>query len=433
MVIDTAIVGGGFSGLMVLYHLAQNARPGDQIFIFEPKERLGPGLAYATKNPHHFLNVPAGNMSALPENQNHFVSWLGINGIKGIAGDYMPRCLYGEYLSDIGHTAFVRAADRGAAARHVRENVIKIEPAAPGEYNIRVANGALYRARRVVLALGNFPPTAKTTTDEKTVNDVWSFDYTTLAGNEGPVLVLGSGLTMVDVLISLRDDGYAGPVTALSRHGFLPHIHDDGPGTVSSTVESLAQNGTGLKTLMRAMRREAKLCAECGISWQRVFDRWRPHLPMLWGNLELKDRRRFFRRLFTLWNIHRHRMAPAIGDFVQQERNSGALRILSSSSTPAALMEGAIRIFDCRGPSYDLSMSTDSLLASLRQSGIITPDPAGWGISIDNESRAVGPFSKSIHVAGPWGIGARLENTAVPELRKQAAQIAADINQNTSH
>lgn len=398
---DIAIVGGGFSGLLTLVHLVARAPAGARYAVFEPRAQLGQGLAYGTTQPVHLLNVPAGGMSAFPDDPDHLVRWLG-GAWK--SGDYIPRMLYARYLSDIAEGMFRQAGEKGVTVDHIRASASDIDG------GVKSAD-EFYPARRVLLALGNLPARRS----EKDADaDVFSFDYSALG--TGPVAIIGTGLTMVDTLLSLRAAGYAGKVVAVSRRGLLPRVHDDSSFDYTSQAATLAAQPQKLLSLMRAFRAEAASCVSAMGSWQPAFKPWRPHLPALWQGLPLRDKKRFLDKLFTLWGIHRHRMAGSIGAQVAAELEAGTLEIRQGSAKSVA--HGFEKVFDCRGPGYDMTRVDNPLMEKLLARGVVRPHATGWGIE---------PVAPPLYAVGTLLIGQRLETTAVPELRGQAQRVAEEL------
>ncbi len=409
---DIAIIGGGFSGLMTLAHLVAQGPAGARYAVFEPRVRLGEGLAYGTRQTVHLLNVPAAGMSAFGDNPEHLLRWLASPAGRAAAqdldvaqswtgGDYIPRALYARYLGGIAEETLRQAAAKDIAIDHIRAPAIDIDG------GVRTDDD-FYPARRVLLALGNMPARRA---EAGVVTDVFNFDYSSLG--QGPVAIIGTGLTMVDTLLSLRAGGYQGKVVALSRRGQLPQAHDDSAFDYASQAPALAAAPQKLFALMRAFRSEASSCMKAMGSWQPAFKPWRPHLPALWEGLSVRDKKRFLDRLFTLWGVHRHRMAGSIGAAVKAELAAGTLEISRGSSA-----SGFEKVFDCRGPGYDMTKVDSPLMQTLLKRGIVKPHATGWGID---------PVAPPLYAVGTLLIGQRLETTAVPELRGQAKAVAGAL------
>ena len=446
-IFDVVIIGGGFSGLMALHHLVRTGSSGSLFAIVEPDENLGHGLAYCTANPRHLLNVPAGNMSALPDQPDHFVKWLlSENGHKasnaiGIdrawqSGDYVPRCLYAGYLDDIALETYHVAKIRGIIVRHLRQKAADIEQShSSGLYRVELEDEHTLQSRTILLATGNLSAN-DTGRIPDLVTDPWRYDYTSIHNESGTVAVIGTGLTMVDTALSLREAGFAGKILAVSRRGLLPEVHHDTPAVNKAPSFSPAAAPEKLIPLMQFLRGEAKSYLSNQIVWQRVFDRWRPHVAAVWGKLDTDDRNRFFDRLFTLWNIHRHRMAPEVGAFVDRELATGGLKILKGNVQVLPSEDGFCltvgeqqhvvkKVFDCRGTCYDVSLSGNRLIQNLYRKGLIQQHETGWGIKISGDLQVMpSGLDGSFLTIGAAMIGARLETTAVPELRQQAQKAA---------
>ena len=152
-----AIVGGGFSGAMVAVQLARQAGPKPpRVVLFEKTDRLARGLAYGTHCDQHLLNVPAGLMSALPDEPTHFLDWLRARDPSAQHGTFAPRRVYGDYLEELLTTTAKASATR---IDFVRDEVVDLEIGeGSGSANLSTRQGSRLAADRVVLALGHPMP-----------------------------------------------------------------------------------------------------------------------------------------------------------------------------------------------------------------------------------------------------------------------------------
>lgn len=305
-----AIVGAGYTGALLAANLIRSAGTPLALTLIDPAADRGPGLAYTTPSGSHLLNVRAANMSAYADQPRHFVEWLARRG-DGADGEtaFVPRVVYGDYLCEV-----LAQARRGAPA-HVEVSDVydRVEDIAEeaGVVVLRLGGGAELRADEAVLCLGNFPPspppgvTADLAASPRFVGNPW--DFAAIAGlpKDRPVLVLGTGLTMVDAVLALDDAGHPGPFLALSRRGLRPQVH--APVAAPAEVFDPDRLPTRTADLVRRVREAAGRT-----EWRAVVDSLRPYTHRLWQGLPLEERRRFLRHVRPYWDIHRHRIAPAV-------------------------------------------------------------------------------------------------------------------------
>jgi uncharacterized NAD(P)/FAD-binding protein YdhS len=259
---------------------------------------------------------------------------------------------------------------------------------------------------------------------------------------DAPVLLVGTGLTMVDTVVALLDAGHIGPIHALSRHGLLPQRHS----SLSAAPIALATPlPTGLSALMRFIRCEIACSQEAGIGWQSVIDALRPSIQILWRGLSVSERGRFLRHLRALWDVHRHRMPPAVADRIAAAQTSHQLRIHAGRITGLSIEDGAAnvsfrqrttgveralraaRVIDCTGPGADVTQSSDPLMQTLLRGGMARPDALRLGLDVTDEGALLtrsGAPSRRMFAVGPLTKGATWEMTAVPELRLQCRDLA---------
>jgi uncharacterized NAD(P)/FAD-binding protein YdhS len=493
-----AVIGGGFAGTALAVSLQARLPADARILLFEPAPRIGPGLAYGTTDSAHLLNVPAGSMSLYPDRPGHFSEWLAARPDAPAAPAdsgpiFAPRVLFGAYLEEQLAAAMARP---GAAIEVLRHRVDAVERQPGGGFRLSAVAGQ-WDAGRVMLAVGGFA--AAPGEPPFLAGDPW--DPATLAGidPDAAVLLVGMGLTMVDMLLSLRHRGHRGKVIGLSRHGWLPLPHVTGPlpppwpvllpspaqqadsgqavspadaypvasladmslaappanagqGAASANAAhaaspqnagpAAAPQNFGPAALCRALRQAAAEAAIAGQPWQSVIDGARPHLPRVWGGLSLKQRATFLRHGRSLWNLHRHRLAPAVARFVAAAVASGGLESLAArleSWKPAPgggvlatlrLRGGGQRVVDvariilCTGPNGPGAWRDAAPVPALLRNGLARMDALGLGLDVagpDGTLRgADGQPVPGLHAVGPLTRGTLWEITAVPEIRAQA-------------
>jgi uncharacterized NAD(P)/FAD-binding protein YdhS len=450
-----AIVGGGASGSLVAAQLLRrHHRGGLRVVLIERRDRLGRGIAYSTDNPQHRLNVPAGQMGALPRDAGHFVRWARAHGEEIGAADFAPRGLYGEYLSSVLDNA-ERSALPGVELDRRRDEAVAmtvVEGSDPTRMVVQLASGATAVAHHLVLALGNLPPATPPGADPELLasrlyeRDPWDPDLPARAAADEKVLLVGTGLTMVDVALALGEGERPGTILAISRNGLLPTRHRRGLAPPNRWFE-LPPTELRLAELVGRIESEIASAEQNGADWREVIDALRPYTNRIWRRLSEEDREEFVRHLARRWDVARHRMAPEIARTLEVMRAEGRLRLARGSlesmrprdldvEVTMALGEGEStrfrvdRVVNCTGPTLDLGRAGEPLLERLLADGRVRPGPLGLGL--DHDSRGVlidsgGAPSTLLSTIGPMRKGRLWETTAMPEIRAQALELADQI------
>jgi len=451
-----AIVGAGFSGMAVAVQLLQRLKVPARICLINRSLSFGRGMAYGTNSPSHLLNVPAGRMSIDPDHEQGFVEYLRGRGLQYKAADFVPRSLYGDYLERCLLKAQAGAAD-GVKLELVEAEVLKLETAGEQESPVlHLASGRVIEAIEVVLALGNFAPKAPLTRNptnwngRRLVNDAWAPRALADLPTDASVLLVGTGLTAYDAVLRLLDEGHAGPITMLSRRALLPQPHreqETAPAAGLVPADFLA----GEESLRRQLRRVRDLirrAAAEGHDWRDVIGGLRAMTPRLWQQLTPRGRKQFLRHLGPHWDTHRHRAAPAIFKRIQAAVDRGQLRVAAGRLVDVAERADAVRVawkprgaaeacetefgavVNCTGPSSDLRIVADPLIAQLRDSGALSIDRMALGLAVDEDYRLLrtdGKPMRAVRYVGPLLKAQLWEATAVPELRGHAKQVAERV------
>lgn len=427
-----AIVGAGFSGTLLAINLLRHDGPAAT--LIERGDAAGLGVAYGTRQSDHLLNVRAANMSAFPDAPSHFVEWLAARGMAADGAAFVPRRVYGEYLRD------TLAAARALAPE--RLSVVAGEAVAVDGATVRLADGGTVAADAVVLAVGNLapqvPPGLEAIAHHPAyVGNPWDRQVTQGLGDDDTVLLVGTGLTMVDVALTLEVQGFGGKMVALSRRGLLPHRH----APASPAAEPLAERPRPpLSALVRAIRERGE-----AIGWRSAIDELRPFTQGIWSAADAGERRRFLRHLRPWWDIHRHRLAPAVADRIDALVTSERLTLLAGKCCAARTTEAGAavewrprgqdtrrtmhvaRVISCIGPQGDVARTDDPLLRTLVGAGRIHPDAEHLGIEVEATGRvlaASGDSDERLFAIGPMTRGAFWEIVAVPDLRRQVWDVA---------
>ena len=431
------VVGAGFSGLLTAMHLL-SAPDGPCVRLVERAGAFGRGLAYGAQSREHLLNVRAANMSAFPDAPDHFVRWLAAPAGTETPAAFASREAYGDYLQQQLRQAIGDAGPERLLLE--QDEVVDLQPWG-ARWRAETAMGRTLWSEAVVLATGlPSPPAPAVATPELLasphyVANPWRADLAEL-DLRAEVLLLGSGLTMVDVALSLHRPGRR--LTALSRRGLAPRSHDAAP----PPPRDLAIEGSPLQAL-RAVRRLTQ-----GADWRQVIDRMRGSTPKLWSGWSPAQRRQFLRHLRPWWDVHRHRMAPQVAGRVAEMQRAGELVIEAGSLLRLDLDGFSVRaewrrrgvneirsarfdaVVNCTGQGGALDQGDQPLLAALLRRGLIRPDSCQLGLDVDAASRPLdvsGEPRRGLFAVGPLTRGAFWEMTAVPDLRGQTAETAREL------
>lgn len=429
------IVGGGFSGSMLAARLAE---AGVASTVVDRGGRFGTGVAYSAAFDGHLLNVRADRMGAVDGRPDGFLQWLSRRHPDRAEPDaFLPRRLYGAYLQD--RLGAVAQANPGLI-KEIAGEVVAVTDGA-----VRLADGRDLAADAVVLATGNpAPRLAGREQAGRLIADPWAADALARIRRDDDLIILGSGLTMADVVLWLESRGWGGSATVISRRGLQPRSHAARHARPLPPTPALSEG-----PLSRRLAEFRRMSREAG--WQAVMEGLRPVTAELWREADIAARARFLRHLRPWWDVHRHRIPPSVAETLQQLERSGRLTVVAGrieSVTaaadgvrvgwrPAGEAEArqltATRAIDCTGPGH--APLEAPLTAALVAQGRARLEPLGLGLDLDPEGRAIradGSSDPSLFVLGPPAWAAFWETTAVPDIRGRLERLAAVLVAQTS-
>ena len=432
-----ALIGGGVSGTLTAFHLVRQGTLA-RVILIDKRPDFGLGLAYSTPSLRHLLNVPAGKISALPEQPDHFLDWLrGNYDPTATMATFAPRAIFGRYIQSLLAST--------SPLEPVLATVTDVRPHPSGAV-LTLDNGCELRADRVVLATGNFDP-APLPGITKAACDLGLYRHNAWAAEtyeglhpDAPIALIGTGLTGVDVVLRLRELGHRGRILAVSRHGVFPNRHAEYT-PLSSSAIPMDTPATCIAYL-RALR----LALRAGAEWRAVIDSLRETTNELWLRLPLVERVRFRRHLQHRWDVVRHRMAPPIADVIESELRKRSLEIREGhlESVDASAMGACVtiraphgeesfyvdRVINCTGPSMNYRRVPATLLQNLFRRDLVTSGPLGAGFHCAQDGALIdadGHASEILFNLGPGRLGDLLESIAVPEIRQQAVALASTL------
>jgi len=439
-----AVIGGGFSGALTAIHLALRL-PERPVILFEESGEAGPGLAYRRDDPHALLNIPARRMSAYQDDPDHFLRYAR-SVLDGQTGpeDFLPRRIYGDYLK----YCLAEARQQCPNLRVDNRSVIDIQTnSASSVAVLTLKDQSALMCSRVVLATGNQGSAfSGSIWAEHTLPARKASTYEQIKPGE-TVLVIGTGLTMIDAVLELERQGNAVAIHAISRNALVPRPHRAASRVQPPELDELPDSD--LRRSVRIFRRALKLHVAEGGDWRDLFAALRPATPSLWQEMASRDRRRFLRFISPFWEIHRHQCAPEShaafqglldsgkldlqrGTIVSVENKAGRLRLGLAPRNRAAVTRwlDADHIIDATGPARDISTVKHPLIANLLRRGFLMPDEHRLGAQIQPDYRAVqrdGLPLEWLFVTGPMLRARYFEATAIPELRMHTAALAARL------
>lgn len=448
---SVAVIGRGYSGIAAAITLLYRLEPGCRLTLIDGNFSLGGGAAYGRlAHPDDLLNVRARDLSVLPDREGDFADWIGEQTLgrparaaeRAEIGDrFMPRAFFATYVSDRFDEARIRAP--GIATRIEEREARSLVPAPGGGWDIRFTAGPPVRADVVILATGYGTGRQPRRFG---MMPYQALDPDSLRGLQG-VMIVGSGLTMVDTLLRLRRAGVEAAVTIVSRRGILPQPHCPSP--QRPPAWQVAEN-VRLHRLFRDVRAACRRALAEGRSWQGELNRLRPHAQDIWRTLPDGDRQRFVRHVKSLWDAHRHRLPPETHAALSAELALGrtthrAGRVLSVEGAAPARVAVRWRgsrtaetlaadiVIDCTGFAPDIGSDLVRGLIADRHAML---DSLGIGLRVAPDGRIVSPRTgdfAGLFALGPLGQGSLLEITAAPEILRQAGMAATTIRDHLAH
>jgi uncharacterized NAD(P)/FAD-binding protein YdhS len=452
-----AIIGGGFTGLMVLANLLRFANEIDlplHIILIDRQPAVGEGIAYRTTDGRHLLNVPANRMSAWPDLPEDFLSFAQRGNSSVCAHDFLPRRIYGQYVRETV-LKLAEAAGEHVSATVFRDEVTSLARSDSSAWAIETAAGRRIKADLTILAVGHRPPSDPLTNRwagprTRFVTDPWAALVLSQIGPNEPVLLIGSGLTAVDVMLTIGRPDRRAPVYAVSRRGLMPTVHcrqDKKAVDLSGLVDNWLDGDSALTIcrLVSTLRKRIRSAQESGEEWQAVMDAVRPAIPRLWRCLSVKERARFLRHVRPFWETHRHRMAPTVADTIDRLRRDKTLEVVPGALVAATADSNGIDVtfsqrgisatrtvrvswvVNCTGPGAHNQHETHPFVRPLLTAGTVCSDEFCLGLLTDDcghAMRADGGTHQDLLVAGTLRKATVWESTAVPELREQAQIVA---------
>jgi uncharacterized NAD(P)/FAD-binding protein YdhS len=469
------VVGGGYSAAAFAVQLVRRTRAPLEISIVEPRPRVGPGLAYSATDPDHRLNAPLDSHGLDPEFPSQAREWCRREGVLARDPDcmapggqiFLRRADFGRYVSDtLGRHA---TGDRsGSTVRHVRDRAVSL--AARGE-SLQVATqteGVLV-ADMLVVATGNPVPAlrapfrAQDAQHPRIVANPLEPGSLDRIAQDARVLVVGGGLTALDVISTLVRRGHQGQVLAVSRHGLRPRSH--APAILNPAREIpqplkvdldlpvpafIAGVPATARAWLRALRGEIDRQERAGRSWHEPFDAVRNVVWQLWPRLPAPEKQRFLQKLRLFYDVHRFRMPPMNEALVKAAEVRGVVRFAAArvARVDAAVTAANIRVelieagsgravhqdFDwvvnCTGLDPAAAASANPFLRSMLEQGLLRPHPTGMGFDVGPHCEAVdrnGRAQAAIRVIGPPSAGVFGDPLGAVYIAAQVRRILPDV------
>lgn len=457
---EILIIGGGLSGTMLAVQLLR--QPGQRkIVIIEPRAELGRGEAYSAIELGHTLNGNAARMSVDPDNPNDLTQWLTEHIAAGgwpesaeqnvpINELFPPRGLFGVYVQQRLAEARRIGAQYGSTVEHICAEAVDLQTAVDS-VQLRLSDGQIVDGAYAVLATGMFPAARTVQKHSSGLNaaalDPWDVAAMRQLDPQSTVLIIGSGLTMVDAVVSLEQAGHRGPIEVFSRHGLLPHVRRQPP-----AWEDFLGSDHSIRTprqLLRELRRHCRQAMAQGIDWQAPLDTVRVHIARLWSQATDVQRRQFVRHVRPWWESHHHRSPPLSAALVERLQLAGRLSIHAASfkglepgadggvsirirrrgESETCVVQGAALI-NSSGIEYDWRRVARPLPQQLLERGLVQPGPLALGIAAVADGAvldAEGCAADRLFAMGPPLRGMWWESTAVTDVALQAKALAVRL------
>jgi uncharacterized NAD(P)/FAD-binding protein YdhS len=451
---DLIIVGGGAAGLILLANSIEKATSPLSIALINAGYPTGKGIAYSTKSNNHLLNVRVSRMSAFTSDANHFTNWIlskteySEYHHENLGERFVPRKMYGDYLNDLFQSLLNSPKDN-IHFDLINNEVIDISREEE-LFKIKLKNNESLNGKKVVLCTGNQPPISlpgisNLKSSNKVFINPWDEKAVENINPDQPVFIVGAGLTMVDTVISLIDQGFKNKIIVVSKHGAIPMAHPVKRVTVPHPEKSPASDIHEIYSELKSRIRSAIDHTE----WHEpVLEAVRPFTQKIWQELPIEQKNRFLRHINHRWAKLRHRLPHEVHDFIQSLIDSNQIELYAGKledvqdngtdltiqffdkSTESSSTIKAQRIINCIGPEGDFHKVENPLLKNMLASGLIAKDPLSLGFNATGNGEIInkeGEVVTNLFTIGSGLRGILWESTAIPEIRVQAHEMAIKL------
>ena len=450
-----SIIGGGASGTITAIHLLHEFKGPLKIYMFEKRQKaLFRGNAYSGELESELLNVPAGKMSVFSNLPNDFYDWLRAKRQRFSESvikpeSFVSRRWFGDYVTDRLEEAKAIAANATFEVIVSEVRDISLDKKAE-HYKVVLANGDFVSADYLIFATGNEQPSDVLNNFEnalfgkKYVPDPWAVNPFENLEPDDDVLIMGTGLSMVDHAISLHKRKHRGKIYSFSRHGYLPLpqlIGQDGKVEFSPDTSQILHVLNELRATVNTYKKK-------GLHWQQIINAMRDDTPVVWKQLSIRSKQLFLKRLKHFWEVHRHRMPAESSQIIEELKANDKLEMLAGKNlgfviqdkkkvfhfaTKSEKIVRAIKVdyvINCTGPSGNYVLGNNWLIKNLLTKGWMKQDELQLGIITGAQGEIItgqGTPLPNAYAIGPLRKATEWESTAIREIKMQAEQLALDI------
>lgn len=450
---DLVIVGGGAAGLILLANIFEKATQPVSVVMINAGYPAGKGIAYSTNNSNHLLNVRVSRMSAFTHDANHFTKWIlskpeySDYHKDNLAERFVPRKMYGEYLEDL-FQSLVNSDNKNVSFSFINDEVIDLKKQG-NSFEVVLKNAPFINSKKVVLCTGNQPPISlpgvSSIQSEKVFINPWDDKAVENIDQDKSVFIVGAGLTMVDTVISLIDQGFKNKIIVVSKHGAIPMAHPVVRVTVPHPEKAPASDIHEIYSDLKSRIRSAIDHTE----WHEpVLEAVRPFTQKIWQELPIEQKNRFLRHINHRWAKLRHRLPHEVHDMIQSLIDSNQIELYAGKllnvqenqndltidffdkSSEKQVTVNAQRIINCIGPEGDFEKVDNPLLRNMLSHGLISKDPLALGFNATGDGRIIdktGNVQDNLLTIGSGLRGILWESTAIPEIRVQAHEMANKV------
>lgn len=445
------IIGGGFSGALTAANIARFSDTAVHVTVINRDATVGRGVAYAQRRPEYLLNVAARNMSAFPDRPDHFVHWLRARAEFDSVSDtelrerFIARQIYGEYLSSLVQQYLVEPVESSSVTTEfIVGDAVDIDVRGDASV-VHLADGATLQADRVILATGNEPPAPLPGAERLSehpgwVGNPWQAWEKNLPDGDADLVILGTGLTAVDAIVTLRTLGWGGSIHAVSRHGWFPHGHFRGVVYDDFPPADVDLGELGLDRLLALVQKHCAILHDHNVNAAIIVDKLRPYTQPIWTHFSRDERLDFAKHHAALWNVYRHRIAPELHSEITNAQLAGQLHVHPGNIRQLEAAGEQILVhldgreplvgdlvLNATGPATRFTATRSVLLQNLLRRGLVAPDDIDMGVRVDPDHTVVDGSGERVPwllALGPLLRGTYWETIAVPELRGQARRVA---------